>query len=150
MANQKPSHPHRPPPASHPPRPPRTDDAHLDRVVEPEYASVSGAAIFALVLAAISVVAFLPVPADLPLPWTWLRLPLLLIVPLAAAGAAAAARRSIRRSEGTRTGMRVAQIALTLALVVTVGAGAMHGVRQVRRHQLLVSLIEKEIGRAHV
>jgi hypothetical protein len=146
MAKPQSSHPHRQPTSSPHPRPPRADDAHLDRVVEPEYASVSGAAIFAVVLSAISVVAFLPVSADLPLPWTWLRLPLLLTVPLAAVGVALAARRSIRRSEGTRTGLRVAQIALVLALVITVGAGTMHGIRQVRRHQLLVSLIEKADG----
>lgn len=135
-------------PAARPdePRPVRTDDAHLDRLVEPEYAAVSGAAIFALVLAAVSVVAFLPAPLDLPLPMTWLRLPILLVLPLTAIAASLAAWRSIRRSEGTRTGLRLAQAALALALVATLGSGAMHAVGQVHRYELQRSLVEVANG----
>ena len=141
MAEKRHPHSSRPTPAQSP-RHLRTDDAPLDRLVEPEYAAISGAAIFALVLAALSVAAFLPAPLDLPLPMTWLRLPILLILPLTAVALALAARRSILRSEGTRTGLGLAQAALALALLITLGAGAMHGFGQVRRYQLQRALVE--------
>jgi hypothetical protein len=117
------------------------DDARLDRAVDPEYAAVSGAAIGSLILAAVAVAAFLPVPVDLPLPWTWFRLPLFLVLPLAAIALAMAAIRLIRRSEGTRIGIRLAQAALVLAIVETLGAAAFHTVRQYGHYTVQQALV---------
>jgi len=134
MPAETPSPPaHRPPP----------QEAYLDRVVEPEYASISAAAIGALVLAGISVLAFLPVPADLPLPLTVFRFPILLVLPLATLVFAAAAMRGIRRSEGTKIGLGLAQAALILAVVETLGAGALHGARQYHDYSLQQSLVRE-------
>jgi len=135
-----PAAPHSPPP-----------EAYLDRVVEPEYASISAAAIGALVLAGISVLAFLPVPANLPLPLTAFRFPILLVLPLTTLVFAAAAMRSIRKSEGTKVGLGLAQAALILAVVELLGAAALHGARQYHDYSLQQSLVrEAEVRLGYV
>jgi hypothetical protein len=127
------------------PSPSLPDDARLDRAVEPEYASVSGLAIFALLLATVGVVAFLPLPAGLPLPMTWFRLPILLLVPLTTLPFSVAAIRQIRSSAGTKVGIALAHSALALSLIFAIGAGTVHGLSQWEHHkrqQTLVSAAE--------
>lgn len=127
-------------PQSEAPKPAR-DEARLDRVVEPEYASISARAILALVLAGIAIVAFLPMPAYLPLPWVWFKLPLLVIIPLAVIPFAVSAVRDVRRSEGTKVGLGLAQAALVLAVGVALGASVFHGIRQWHEYTLERSLV---------
>lgn len=117
------------------------DDTRLDRVVEPEYASVSGLAIFALLLATVGVVAFLPLPAGLPLPMTWFRLPILLLVPLATIPFAVTAIRQIRSSAGTKVGIALAHSALALSLIFAIGAGTVHGLGQWGHHKRQLALV---------
>jgi len=114
------------------------DEAHLDRAVEPEYAAISGWAVFSLILAAIGAVALLPVDYQpyLPLPFVRYRLPILIIIPLAAAILALIARRGIRHSGGTRVGLQPARIALGLSLLFIAGALCYHGLLQ--RSELLL------------
>jgi len=118
-------------------------EAYLDRMVEPEYASISSGAIGALVLAGVAVLAFLPLPAYLPLPFTVFRFPILLVLPLVAIPFALAAMRSIRKSEGTRVGLGLAQAALILAVVETLGAAALHGTQQYHEYALQESLVRE-------
>lgn len=125
----------------HPEPPQAPDDAHLDRVVEPEYAAISANAIGALVLAGIAAVAFLPLPVDLPLPGTWMKFPVLLALPLATIPYALAAIRGIRNSEGTRVGLGLAHAALVLAVVIVLGAGTVHALRIRRHHTIEQSLV---------
>jgi len=131
-------------PAENHPRPQGTlpDSSHLDRAVEPEYASVSVAAIAALALAALGLTALLPVDVTLALFPGWFQVPLLIFIPLGTIPFALAVMRSIRRSAGTKVGLPLAQAALVLALLATVGSAALHGARQYREHRLLETLVE--------
>lgn len=114
------------------------DEAHLDRAVEPEYAAISGWAVFSLILAAIGAVALLPYKFQpyLPLPLVRYRLPILIIIPLAAAILALVARRGIHHSGGTRVGLQPARIALGLSLLFIAGSLCYHGLYQ--RTELLL------------
>lgn len=128
------------------PGPSLPDDARLDRAVEPEYASVSGLAIFALLLATVGVVAFLPLPAGLPLPMTWFRLPILLLVPLTTLPFSVAAIRQIRSSAGTKVGIALAHSALALSLIFAIGAGTVHGLSQWEHHKRQQTLVSAAGG----
>lgn len=114
------------------------DEAHLDRAVEPEYAAISGWAVFSLILAAIGALSLLPAAYQpyLPLPLVRYRLPILIIIPLAAAVLALGAMRTIRRSGGTRVGLQPARIALVLSLLFIAGSLCYHGLHQ--RSELLL------------
>jgi hypothetical protein len=109
------------------------DEAHLDRAVEPEYAAISGWAVFALILAAIGALALLPAAYQPYLPWpTLLRyhLPILLVIPIVSGILALMAMGSIRRSGGTRVGLQPARIALGLSLLFMAGSLCYHGLHQ--------------------
>ncbi len=119
-------------------RKPGPDEAHLDRAVEPEYAAISGWAVFALILAAIGALALLPAAYQpyLPLPLVRYRLRILIIIPLASVLLALFAMRGIRTSGGTRVGLQPARIALGLSLLFIAGSLLYHGLHQ--RSELLL------------
>jgi hypothetical protein len=119
------------------------DEAHLDRLVDPEYAEISGWAIFSLILAAIGAVAWLP-PAIgyMPLPGDIrYKLPILVTIPLAALLLSLVAARSIRRSAGTKVGLKTAWAALAVSAICLVGSLVYHGVYQHGELQLQDSLV---------
>ena len=88
-------------------------DAELDRATDPEYAAVSVTAVLGVVLAALSVVAFLARP--------------LVAVPVLATVVSLAARRRIRRSHGVLTGRHLALAGLALGIGLTAASAGYHG-----------------------
>ena len=98
-------------------------EMEMDRVVEPEYASVSGTAILALILAPLGLLALKAIYFHM----FGLPVPILLIIPIISLAIALAAVRGIRHSEGTRVGIKLAITAATLSALIFVGATAYHG-----------------------
>lgn len=97
-------------------------ESDLDRVVEPEYAAISGTAIIALLLAPLGLLSLHAIyfqMFDIPVP-------ILLILPLVSLAVALAAIRSIRQSEGTRVGIRIASVAAILSGLIFIGSGGYH------------------------
>jgi len=94
---------------------PPIQDAELDRATDPEYAAVSVTAVLGVILAVLSVVAFLVWP--------------LVVVPVLAVGVSLLARQRIRRSHGVLTGRRLALGGLALGLGMLVASGGYHGWR---------------------
>ncbi len=102
---------------------PVSDGDPIAEPAAPEYQSLSGAAVMALVLGLASPLA--------------LALPVLLVVPAAAVGMAILAHRKIRDSAGTQTGAAVARWGVALALVSATTALAHGPVRDaIYRRQL--------------
>ncbi|NIA20750.1 MAG: hypothetical protein GWP05_02010 [Anaerolineaceae bacterium] len=132
-------------PANQPPRE-AGDDAHLDRMVEPEYAAVSMKAILALILTGLGALALLPKQPYLSIPAISYRLPILIVLPLIALAAAVAALRAIRRSEGTLIGLKAATVATVLSAAFILGSIGQHGYMQYRQKELLRTLREAAQG----
>lgn len=97
-------------------------ESELDRAVEPEYAAISGTAIIALLLAPLGLLSLYEIYFQM----FNIPVPILLILPLVSLAVALAAIKSIRQSEGTRVGIRIASIAAVLSGLIFIGSGGYH------------------------
>ncbi len=112
-------------------------DAEMDRMVEPEYAAISGTAIVALILTPFGLLSFMTIYFMV----FGVLVPVLMIVPLVSLLVALTAVSNIRKSEGTRVGIKLAVAAAMLSGLIIIGSGVYHVHRLNEQVELQDSLL---------